>query len=270
MIGPSMGDALLSLRSSDATEAHRRRSFTDEDIAGMTGARAVFDALTAAVASHRIGHDVPVRVALDGLSADEHRLVEEVLGEGEVLVKLPGEVRVQESVMAGIWRVADPATGARWLEVADIPSVVRGAVCDLPSEIKVPAEDRIPRGAINVRPVLGELRDHAADRADDPAAHQPHEVNLTLLPMTSIDLMVLETALNGDGPVDILSRGYGNCRVVSTGIRNVWRLMYFNADDKMILHVLQVGDVPAAALAAQEDLADTAERLSEILGAYYT
>lgn len=267
MIGPTLGDAFLALRPMAPDGAEQRRGFSDEDLATMTAGRQALEAVLAAARCHRIGHDAPVRVDLGSLPAADARLVDEVLGEGEVQVRLGDGTRVQESVMPGIWRVRTSA--ASWVEVADIPAVVRDAVRGLPARITVPAEDRIPRGAMNVRPVLAELRDAALGRAEDAAAGGPHEVNLTLLPMTPVDLMVLETQLGGDGPVDVLSRGYGNCRIVSTGIRNLWRLMYFNADDKMILHVLQVGDVPAAALAAQDDLSDSAERLHDILGAYY-
>lgn len=266
MIGPTIGDAFLSLRPTGFGE-ERRRGFSDDDLAAMTAGRAALEAVLAAARGHRIGSEAPVRVDLSDLPEADARLVDEVLGEGEVQAKLADGTRVQESVMPGLWRVKTAA--ASWVEVADIPAVVRAAVAGLPAEVLVPAEDRIPRGAMNVRPVLAELRDAVQLRADDATAGGPHEVNLTLLPMTPVDLMVLETQLKGDGPVDILSRGYGNCRIVATGIRNLWRLMYFNADDKMILHVLQAGDVPAAALAAQDDLADSAERLHDILGAYY-
>lgn len=70
-----------------------------------------------------------------------------------------------------------------------------------------------------------------------------------------------------DGPR--VQESAGNCRIVSAGSRNLWRPLYCNAHDKMILHVLQLGDMPAAALAAQDDLADSAEPLHAILGAYY-
>jgi hypothetical protein len=42
---------------------------------------------------------------------------------------------------------------------------------------------------------------------------------------------------------------------------------YFNSDDRPIMNTLEVTDVPVAALAAQEDILDSAERLAEILKA---
>jgi hydrogenase-1 operon protein HyaF len=51
------------------------------------------------------------RVALEGLTADDRTLLNQVLGEGEVSARVlppPGggrELQVQESVFAGVWRV---------------------------------------------------------------------------------------------------------------------------------------------------------------------
>ncbi|MCG8082170.1 MAG: hydrogenase expression/formation protein, partial [Candidatus Thiodiazotropha taylori] len=66
----------------------------------------------------------------------------------------------------------------------------------------------------------------------------------------------------------ILSRGYGNCRITSTAVQNVWWVQYFNSQDKNILNTIEIGAIPAVAAAAHEDVQDSAERLSEILEAY--
>jgi hydrogenase-1 operon protein HyaF len=63
----------------------------------------------------------------------------------------------------------------------------------------------------------------------------------------------------------VLSRGYGNCRVVDTATAHVWRVTYFNSQDMIILDTLEVGDVPEVACAARQDLEDSAERLHEVL-----
>lgn len=65
------------------------------------------------------------------------------------------------------------------------------------------------------------------------------------------------------------SRGYGTCRVLSTGIRNVWSVQFFNAMDTVILDTLEVGGVPTVAIAANEDFEDSAERLQEMIEAYF-
>ena len=97
----------------------------------------------------------------------------------------------------------------------------------------------------------------------DPAA-RAHVINLTLFPMTPDDHAVLERALPV-GPVAMISRGFGNCHVTSTLTRGVWRVQYFNAMNTLILNTLEVVGVPEVALASAEDLADSRERLAELV-----
>jgi hydrogenase-1 operon protein HyaF len=82
--------------------------------------------------------------------------------------------------------------------------------------------------------------------------------------MTPDDHRVLEAALPV-GPVAIMARGFGNCRITSTGARDVWRVQYFNSMNTLILNTIEVVDVPEVALAAAEDLADSRERLGELV-----
>jgi len=111
----------------------------------------------------------------------------------------------------------------------------------------------------------------ATELADKLASYQPgaqaHVVNLSLLPLTEEDLAYLDRRL-GQGTVTILSRGYGNCRISSTAVKNAWRVRYFNSREVVILDTVEVVDVPAVACAAKEDLEDSAQRLGEILGVY--
>jgi hydrogenase-1 operon protein HyaF len=130
-----------------------------------------------------------------------------------------------------------------------------------PAAGRVEIGGRIARGVVNAPPVLVELADRAAAwKVGNP----PHVVNLTLLPQTAEDLDFLRSRL-GTGNVTLLSRGYGNCRVTATGLRNVWWVQYFNSEDALILNTLEVADIPAVALAAPEDIEDSAKRLAEIL-----
>jgi hydrogenase-1 operon protein HyaF len=89
-------------------------------------------------------------------------------------------------------------------------------------------------------------------------------INLTLFPMTPQDHAALEFALPV-GTVAIISRGFGNCRITSTGVRDVWRVQYFNNMNTLILNTIEIVDVPEVALAAAEDLEDSRERLSELV-----
>jgi hydrogenase-1 operon protein HyaF len=53
--------------------------------------------------------------------------------------------------------------------------------------------------------------------------------------------------------------------VSSTTIRHLWRVQYFNSMQTLILNTLEVTRVPEVALAAGEDLADSHERLGELI-----
>jgi hydrogenase-1 operon protein HyaF len=92
----------------------------------------------------------------------------------------------------------------------------------------------------------------------------PQVVNLTLLPVTPEDIGFLDHHL-GTGRVLMLSRGYGNCRISNTRLPNCWRVVYYNAMDKVILNTVEVVDMPEVAMAAQEDLQDSYDRLCEVL-----
>ena len=108
-----------------------------------------------------------------------------------------------------------------------------------------------------------------ADRAERYHFGEPnHTISLTLLPMTPEDLDLLVDRL-GTGPVKIVSRGYGSCRVQATAVHNVWSVQFFNAMDAILLDTIEIGDVPAAAQAAVEDFRDSAVRLREIGEAYF-
>ena len=69
----------------------------------------------------------------------------------------------------------------------------------------------------------------------------------------------------GTGRVLILSRGYGNCRITNTCVPNTWRVVYYNSQDTVILNTVEVTAIPEVACAAPEDLADSLERLREVL-----
>ncbi|WP_316396810.1 hydrogenase expression/formation protein [Bradyrhizobium sp. 33ap4] len=204
---------------------------------------------------------------LADLSDPERKLIAEVLGEGEVagFVALPDGslAEIQESVLAGIWRVrigTEPAH--EYLEIGAIPQIVRRAATDLTSTNLVIGA--APDGAMNVLPVLAEIRERARAWRHGMRAHV---INLTLLPMNAVDLAFLQQSL-GNGPVQLIFRGYGTCRVQATGIRNVWSVQFFNSMDTIILDTLEIGGTPIVALAADEDFEDSAERLQEIMKAY--
>jgi hydrogenase-1 operon protein HyaF len=219
------------------------------------------------VRSYRVLEPSRVLDLLELPEADR-RLVTDALGEGEVGIHCAADAvaRIQETRLAGIWRLQTRGELGQILrdeiEVAEIPTLVRETALKEASPL-VLADDALPEGVLTARSILIELNERVAEwRFGD----LPHVVNLTLLPHTSEDLAYLDTTL-GAGPLTILSRGYGACRIAATGLRHCWWVQHFNSDGRLILNTLEVVDVPAAALAAQEDIEDSAERLAEILDA---
>jgi len=238
-----------------------------EQLAARPQARTCLLEIRDTLAAWRPG-DPALTVHLDTLDPEAHALVAQVLGEGEVSIRFDGRprLRVQESVLTGVWRVQElddaGATRAEWVEVGEIPTAVRAhAFQGARRTLVLDAPGRLPAGVLNAPPVLVELMDHAAGCRPGSASHV---VNLTLLPQTPEDLAYLEEEL-GIGPVDILSRGYGNCRITATNVRNIWWVRHFNSQDLPILTTLEVVDVPTVACAAREDLEDSHARLVEIL-----
>ncbi|MES9833118.1 MAG: hydrogenase expression/formation C-terminal domain-containing protein [Candidatus Thiodiazotropha sp. DIVDIV] len=213
----------------------------------------------------------PESVDITHLDPANSELVDQVLGEGEVSMVYSSpdcSARIQESVMAGLWRVRYfDQSGERisdTIEVAYVPKLCQRHVFKHASHRVETQRDAIPNGVINAPPLVAEINDKVAEYRP---GRESHVINLTLLPQTEEDLQFLINNL-GEGPLTILSRGYGNCRISSTKVENVWWVQYFNSQDKNILNTIEIGATPTVAAAAHEDIQDSAERLGEILEAY--
>jgi hydrogenase-1 operon protein HyaF len=205
------------------------------------------------------------RLDVGGVSPAALVITNQMLGEGEVSIQVNGmrTLRIQESVFTGVWRVcelaADGSIARDWIEAGPVPEVVLD--CALAAAAPAPTLVTLADGAMNSPALIEEIRAHMRDwRAGAPA----HVLNLTLFPLTPEDHRVLERALPV-GPVAMISRGFGNCRISSTLARNVWRVQYFNSMNTLILDTLEVVDLPEAAVAAPEDLVDSRARLAELI-----
>lgn len=258
----------------------------------------VLDALRALVDGGTAA--VPTRVVdLDGLDAESRRLLNQVLGEGEVAAQVlatagvaqvapaapptvpaavaaasaagqgaDARVRVQESVFAGVWRVLhlgpDGAVVRDRLEVGTLPQPLLDAAAEdgvRPARGPEAAAEPLPADVMNAPSLLAELEDQ---RRQWKPGDAPHVINLSLLPLTDGDSQHLTREV-GEGRVVILSRGYGNCRITSTRLPRTWRVTYFNSTDRIILDTLEISRVPEVACASLEDLEDSAERVAEVL-----
>jgi hydrogenase-1 operon protein HyaF len=203
------------------------------------------------------------------LDAANREVLDQVLGEGEVSMIIAGataeetEIRGQESLFTGVWRVrefgADGSLRRDLIEVGPIPAVVleaaRGRATTTVAECAAPAD------AFSAPPVLEEIAHRAATRQPgDPT----HVINLSLLPMSPSDGTHLGRVLAA-GPVRILSRGYGNCRITSTVVRDTWWVQYVNGYGNPMVDSIEVTDIPDVAVASPEDIAESSSRLREAL-----
>lgn len=213
------------------------------------------------------------KIDLAGVHAGALDVLNQTLGEGEVAIRIAAgaaalnggaaDVRIQETVFAGVWRERHVDGDGRlvhdYLQACGIPPIAVDAARRAASTA-LPAVE-MPPGAMNAPALLVEIGEQVRRFRPHGA---PHVINLTLLPLTPDDHRVLERAIP-PGPVAILSRGFGNCRITSTGLANLWRVQYFNSMQTLILNTIEVVTVPEVALAAAEDLADSRERLVELL-----
>jgi len=238
-----------------------------EDLSGHGDARAALQAIRDALDAAAQGRAAePVDLA--GLPLADRRLVDQVLGEGEVSIQLLDEggsaaLRIQEAVFAGVWRLLGQDAQGRpvdRVEVGPVPAIVREtAAVDGARDRHVEVEP--PAGVLNATPVLVEL---AEQRQAWQPGQPPHVVNLSLLPMSPEDIAWLDHVL-GTGRVLMLSRGYGNCRITDCEVPGTWRVVYYNSQDVVILNTVEVTDLPEVACAAAEDLEDSLARFTEVL-----
>ena len=212
----------------------------------------------------------PTVLDITSLDSDNREMVDQVLGDGEVSAVVTGNrsAQIQESVLAGVWRVQyvnDAGAITRdTIEVATVPGPMYPVAEAQHKFTGTVNQEQVPEGVINALPVIAELADKSGSyRPGD----ETHVVNLTLLPQTEADINFLAEVL-GQGEITILSRGYGNCRIASTASRNIWWVQYFNSQDSLILNTIEVIDVPLVARAAPEDVEDSIGRLREIMEVY--
>ncbi|MEE4146173.1 MAG: hydrogenase expression/formation protein [Halieaceae bacterium] len=222
--------------------------------------------LRQAVARAAAGDDGQVLDLVD-LDADSRQSMLEMLGEGEVSgsVTLDGvSYTITESVLPGIWRLSG-SDGCEYLEVCTIPAVITRAAASLRSA-PFALPPAVP-GIMNGLALLAEINEHAQNW--DPAIEHNRVLNFTLLPTSRADQQLLIDVL-GRAELVLDSGGFGNCRVMATTVRHVWVVQYVNGMGKTIMDTIEIGRIPDAALAAREDLEDSAGRLVEILETYLT
>lgn len=235
-----------------------------EEAVGLDEALGVLRWLHEAAEAYANGGDSQ-RLDLASLDDANRKLLDQVLGEGEVSATMSGEapVQAQESVFAGVWRVrvcnSAGAVVRDLLEVGPVPEVLVAASQGASRPVLPQVEP--PVGVMSALPVLAEIADRSATRGEDDPTHV---INLTLLPLSPADGTYLAAVL-APGPVVILSRGFGNCRITSTVVRDTWWVQYFNNMDRTLLDSIEMTRIPEVAMAGREDIRDSAMRIGEVL-----
>lgn len=236
-----------------------------EELVGLSAAQRVLRTILAAADLAAAGGQ-PEPVSLVALDRANLALVNQVLGEGEVSARVEGasSIRIHESIFAGIWRSVISQDGrvvADQVDCGPVPPVLISAARAGAHAGTLAMPDDLPAGVMNAPSLVAELNEHLQAWRNGMAAHV---VNLSLLPLSNEDAAFLEQRLMG-GCVLILSRGYGNCRILSTLVPNCWRVVYYNSSDTILLNTVEITDIPEVACAAREDLVDSSERLREVL-----
>lgn len=201
---------------------------------------------------------------LNGLSAVDLQAVNEILGSGEVrgLVELDDvEYQLQESLLPGVWRVSG-ANGVDRVEIAAVPAIALSAAASL-AEPQFPSPPTDDAALMNAPALLAEIEERAAAYSGG----ENHVINFTLLPMSEADHALLRDLL-GRARLEFSSGGFGDCHVYATRYRHVWAVQYVNAMGHTILDTLEIGGVPTAVRAAQQDFEDSALRLRDLLETY--
>lgn len=239
-----------------------------DELQGRTAAIDLLDQVAAGLAAYTVG-DKPVAYDVSSLDEANRELLDQILGEGEVSMIAGETAQSQESVLAGVWRVrvTDEAGTlvSDSIEVGPFPQTILSMAFRTARD-RLPVGAPIVEGVANAPPLVTEMNAELAER-EEINKPDPHVINLSLLPLSEEDVSWLGAHL-GYGVVTVLSRGYGNCRIQSTGVRNVWAVQFFNSQDTLILNTIELTDVPLMACAAQEDIDDSAGRLVEILKVY--
>ncbi len=240
-----------------------------ETVQHLQGAKAVTDWISQALVNYRVGGDALI-ADISSLDPGSRELVNQILGEGEVsLTYTENDVRVrmQEAVLAGIWRTfyldSNGHVSRDLIEICDVPVLAR-RVPDANKAAQLPLQSA-PEDVMNAMPLLSELHEHVTTwKAGDTG----RVINLTLLPLSEGDIYFLGETL-GSGPVETLSRGYGDCKISSTAYPGIWWVRYTNSMGTLILNTLETTDIPSVACAAQEDLDDSRMRFAELLEPYW-
>lgn len=212
----------------------------------------------------------PQQIDLTGITAEDRLILDEILLPGEVNALALGapEWQIEETGYAGLWRLRarDPDTGALLdrLEIGAIPEILVTRAQGASAALPMPSPAETPEGIVNAPHLLAELLARSDAFRDGGSGHV---VNLGLLPLAEAEITWLVERL-GEGPAIVISGGYGTCRIRSTRLADAWWVQYYNSVDTLILNSIEIATIPSVACAAEDDIADSADRVRALDAAY--
>lgn len=209
-------------------------------------------------------------LALNMYDVPTLELINQMLGKGEISISISipnvsyDEIRIQESIFVGVWRVryyrdGKPITDQ--VEVSALPACVAEAAYATSQD----GLEKVEFGpeAMNSPAIIAEIEQALKNWVPGAPAFT---VNLSHLPMSAKDNEIIDKIFKR-GAVDMLATGFGHCRITSTSVRHVWRIQYFGNPPAsiLVLNTLSVTGLPDEAIAAPEDLRDSIERIKELI-----
>jgi hydrogenase-1 operon protein HyaF len=132
--------------------------------------------------------------------------------------------------------------------------------------IEVQAEPATDQTLGNVLPILHEVRHALARLARDG---EQTSIDLRTLPLTDNDEQDLRDAL-GKGEISATLNALGTSTVQETAIHGVWWIEHRNADDELMVKLLDITPIPAILQTDARDIADGLDRLTQQLEAEET
>ncbi len=247
---------------------------TEERPEGEPVTRALFSALErvgAALERASTSPALPERPELGNLTPDERRRLVTLLGDGEISGTVQsfggeagGPLYLRESIHPGIWLVGSkPENGdgvvLSHIEVGRAPGILIQTPEPSPFlesgglASDDPVADRLRPGLMNALPLLKEASHHLAEHSPDK---KNHRIFLNKLPLSEGDAEWIDRVCAG-GRIALASKGYGDCRVLSTGFSGLWRVLYRNPEGIPLLDALCVADIPDEVAAAPEDVSQS-------------
>jgi hydrogenase-1 operon protein HyaF len=113
----------------------------------------------------------------------------------------------------------------------------------------------------NLLPLLHELR-HALVACAERG--ETHSIDLNRLPLAPAESAQLEQLL-GRGEITARLQALGDSEIVETRLPGVWRITHRNADGTVVARLLEITDCPAILKTPQQDLADGALQLEQLI-----